>query len=326
MKNVLYFLLFVLLAPAISPAQTPGNVSPESGKVEAKPAGGFAYPYYLHVPKAMREAAGGVKRKAHTILVIPNNAGKVSDDFNVHEEDVKRKFKQNVQIADRLGVVLLTPVFPRPKTDWKIYTHALDRDAMTTGKKEFARFDLQLIAMIDDARARLAGEKLKVDKRVFMLGWSASAMFANRFTFLHPKRIKAATIGSPGGWAIAPVASFKEKALRYPIGTGDFKTISGKKFDLENLRKVPLFILLGSEDDNDSVIFRDSYEKEDEDLIFALFGKTPVERWEISKKLYLDQKLNADFRLYPKAKHAITKEMFDDIFAFFSRHINLERI
>jgi dienelactone hydrolase len=320
MKNVLYFLLFVLLTPSVSLAQTAGNVSSEISKIEAKPAKGFAYPYYLYVPKAIREEAKDGKKKMHTILVIPNNAGKSSDDLNVHEEDVKRKTKQNVQIADRLGVALLTPVFPRPQTDWKIYTHALDRDAMTTGKKEFARFDLQLIAMIDDARAQLAGEKLKFDKRVLMLGWSASAMFVNRFTFLHPKRVKAATVGSPGGWAIAPVASFKEKTLRYPIGIGDLKTISGEKFDLENLRKVPLFIFLGGEDDNDSVIFRDSYEKEDEELIFALFGKTPVSRWDISKKLYQDNKLNADFRLYPNVKHALTKEIFDDIFAFFSKY------
>jgi dienelactone hydrolase len=321
MKHVLYFLFLILLAPGVSSAQTSGDVPSEAVKIEAKPAKGFAYPYYLYVPKAMREAAGGGK-KTHTILVIPNNAGKLSDDFNVHEGDVKRKIRQNTQIADRLGVALLMPVFPRPQSDWKIYTHALDRDAMTTEKKEYARFDLQLIAMIDDARAKLAAERMKFDRRVLMIGFSASGMFANRFTFLHPKRLKAAAVGSPGGWAIAPAASFKEKALRYPVGVNDIKTVSGEKFDLNNLRKVPLFMFLGDQDENDSVIFRDSYEKEDEELIFALFGKTPVERWDDSKKLYQDNKLNAEFRLYPNVKHAVTKEMFDDIFAFFSKHIN----
>jgi len=320
MKNVLYFLLFILLAPGTSAAQTAASVSSDIVKMEAQPAKGFAYPYYLYVPKAMRVEAQGGKKKTRTILVIPNNAGKTSDDFNVHEEDVKRKIKNNSEIADRLGVALLTPVFPRPQTHWKIYTHALDRDAMTTDKKEFARFDLQLNAMIDDARAKLANEKLKFDKRVLMLGFSAAGMFVNRFTFLHPKRVKAAAVVSPGGWAIAPVAVFKEKTLRYPIGIDDFKTISGEKFDLKNLRKVPLLMFLGDEDDNDSVIFRDSYEKEDEDLIIALFGQKPVERWDDSKKLYQEQKLNADFRLYPKVKHGITKEMFDDIFAFLSKY------
>lgn len=316
-KNLFAGLFLILLAVAAASAQAVVNGASEIVRIEAQPAEGFSYPYYLYVPKAVREKAG---KKAHTILIIPSNTGKPNDDFDASAEDIKRKFSQNVQIADRLGVALLTPAFPRPQTNWNIYTHALDRDSMTTNKKEFARFDLQLIAMIDDARARLAGERLKFDKRVLILGFSASGMFANRFTFLHPKRVKAAVVGSPGGWAIAPAASFKGKSLRYPIGVNDLKSISGEKFDLRSLRKVPLFIFLGDEDENDSVPIRDSYEKEDEDLIFALFGRKPVERWEVSKKLYQDNKLSAEFRLYPGVKHAVTKEMFDDIFAFLSRY------
>jgi dienelactone hydrolase len=319
MKKIFYLISLILFAAISSSAQTAGLNSPDILKVEAKPEKGFAYPYYLYVPKSLR--GPGSPKKKNTILVIPNNSGKLNDDLTVHEEDVKRKIKQNAQLADRMGIALLMPVFPRPQTDWKIYTHALDRDSMLTGKKEFARLDLQLLAMIDDARARFAGEKLKFDERVLMLGFSASGMFTNRFTFLHPKRVKAAAVGSPGGWAISPAASFKEKTLRYPIGAGDFKSVSGKKLDLKNLRKVPLFMFLGDKDDNDSVIFRDSYEKEDEELVFALFGKTPVERWEISKKLYLDSQMNAEFRLYPNIKHAVTKEMMDDILAFLSKHI-----
>ena len=318
LKRGFYPLLFILFAVTTSLAQNAGSGSSGIIKVEAKPAEGFAYPYYVYIPKAVRDPQSRVKR--HTLLVIPNNSGKLNDDLNVHEEDAKRRIKNNAQIADRIGLALLMPVFPRPQTDWQIYTHALDRDSMLTGKKELARFDLQLLAMIDDARARFAGEKLRFDERVLMLGFSASGMFANRFTFLHPKRVKAAVVGSPGGWPIAPVASFKGKALRYPIGANDFRLISGKKFDLENLRKVPLFMFLGGEDDNDSVIFRDSYEKEDEELIFALSGKTPVERWEVSKELYRGSQLNAEFRLYPKVKHEVTKEIVEDILTFFSKH------
>jgi predicted esterase len=229
--------------------------------------------------------------------------------------------EEPMEVASVLRVMVLTPVFPRPKTDWQIYTHALDRDALTTEKKQFARFDLQLVAMIDDARETLAGkENLKFDKRVLINGFSASGMFANRFTFLHPERVKAAAIGSPGGWAIAPAPVYKEKTLRYPIGTGDFKTVSGAEFDLKKVRKVPLFIFIGDADDNDSVIFGDSYEEEDKNLIFELFGKTPVERWAISKTLYEQSKMNAEFRLYPNVAHTVTPEMRDDIRAFLAKH------
>ena len=63
-----------------------------------------------------------------------------------------------------------------------------------------------------------------------------------------------------------------------------------------------------------------SYDAEDKDLIFELFGKTPVERWEISKTLYKESKLQAEFKLYPNVKHAITEEMFADIFAFLKKY------
>ena len=318
MQKVFYILSFLLLAVSNSSAQTIGNNLSEIVKVEAPSAKGFGYPYYLYVPKAMRENNNA--KKKYTLLVIPNNSGKLSDDLSVQEDDAKRRILNDGKWFDQLEVAVLIPVFPRSQTNWKIYTHALDRDVMTTDKKEFSRFDLQLIRMIDDARTKLAKEKLKFDKRVFITGFSASGMFANRFTFLHPKRVKAVAIGSPGGWAIAPVASYNGKTLRYPIGVNDFKSVSGKKFDLKNLRKVPLFMFLGDKDENDSVPYRDGYEKEDEDLIFILFGKKLVERWKISEQLYLNNKLNAEFRLYPNVKHEITNQMISDIKRFFSKY------
>ena len=87
MKKVIYILLFVLLAFSISPAQIVGDLQDEPVKIEAQPTKGFSYPYYLYVPKAMREV--GARKQTQTILVIPNNAGKTDDDFAVHEAQEK---------------------------------------------------------------------------------------------------------------------------------------------------------------------------------------------------------------------------------------------
>lgn len=321
MKNSAFaVLLLLLIACNISYGQQASgdNLTATAVKIEAQPEKGFAYPYYLLVPLELRDAK--VKNLMHTILVLPNNSGILDDDLKVHEADVKKRIGQSNSIASLLKIAVLMPVFPRPKSDWRIYTHALDRDALTTDKKEYNRFDLQLLAMIDNARARLKKDGLKFDRRVLINGFSASGMFANRFTFLHPTRVKAAAIGSPGGWAISPAAVYQKKSLPYPIGTSDFKAISGKKLDLKNLRKVPMFIFLGDQDENDSVVFRDSYEDADESLIFELFGKKPVERWEISKSLYEQNKLNAEFKLYPNVKHTVSPEMRNDIRAFFEKY------
>jgi dienelactone hydrolase len=213
------------------------------------------------------------------------------------------------------------PVFPRPESDWRIYTQALDRDSMFTDKKEYRRLDLQLVAMVDHARQQLDKKHgLKFDRRVLLNGFSAQGMFVNRFTFLHPDRVKAAAIGSPGGWPIAPVEKYEGKDLRYPIGIADFKKVTGKKLDLKALRKVPLFVFVGDSDDNDSVPFDDSYDQEDRDLINPLLGKTPVSRWPISEKLYKQAGLNAEFKLYPGVKHTVNEQMRNDIRAFLLKH------
>jgi predicted esterase len=317
MKHIIFIFVFIFSAAGVL-AQAKPAASPEIIKIEARTDKGFAYPFYLFVPAALREEAA--KTKTHTLLVVPNNTGTGDDDLSVHEKNVKQKMLQASFAFGKLNVPVLMPVFPRPKTDWKIYTHALDRDSLVTEKAEYKRFDLQLAAMIEAARARLAGENLKTDAKVFMYGFSAAGMFVNRFAFLHPDKVKAAAIGSPGGWAIAPTEKYKGKTLRYPLGTNDFKAVAGEKFDLNTARRVPMFIFMGDKDDNDSLVFGDGYDEEDKNLAFELFGKTPLERWEISRKLYEENKFNAEFKLYPNTAHKVTPEMIADIQAFLEKH------
>lgn len=313
MKNAIYSLSLILLLFTFNFAQKQA----ETIKVEAQADKGFAYPYYLYIPASMREETA--KSKLQTLLVIPNNTGTIDDDLAVHEQNVKQKMFQVGFVFGKLNVPVLMPVFPRPKTDWKIYTHAIDRDSLLTEKAEYKRFDLQLAAMIENARQRFAQENIKIDEKVLLYGYSAAGMFVNRFAFLHPDKVKAVASGSPGGWAIAPSAKFKDKTLRYPIGTGDFKTVAGKNLDLKQLQNISFFIFTGDKDDNDSVVFGDGYEEEDKNLIFELFGKTPLERWEISRKLYEENKLKAEFKLYPNIAHKVAPEMLTDVLAFLSK-------
>ena len=313
MKNAIYSLSLILLLFTFNFAQKQA----ETIKIEAQADKGFAYPYYLYIPASMREETA--KSKLQTLLVIPNNTGTIDDDLAVHEQNVKQKMFQVGFVFGKLNVPVLMPVFPRPKADWKIYTHALDRDSLLTEKAEYKRFDLQLLAMIENARQKFSQENLQVDEKVLLYGYSAAGMFSNRFAFLHPDKVKAAAVGSPGGWAIAPVEKFKDKTLRYHLGTADLQTVAGKNFDLKPLQSVSFFIFLGDKDDNDSLVFSDGYEEEDKNLVFELLGKTPIERWEISRKFYEEAKLKAEFKLYPNVAHKVTPEMLTDVLAFLSK-------
>jgi len=146
-------------------------------------------------------------------------------------------------------------------------------------------------------------------------------MFANRFCVLHPDRIKAAAIGSPGGWPIAPVASWEGQTLRYHVGVSDVTDLVGAPFDLATFKTVPLFLFLGDQDTNDSVPYTDGYEPQDHALVDSLFGETPVARWPKAEQIYDSVGCNCTFRLYPGVGHTVSPDMRRDIIQFFAAHL-----
>lgn len=282
--------------------------------VSADPRIGFRSDYYLYVPETLyRDADGNA-----VLLVQPNNSGRTSDDVGVHRRDAWMTGFERKRIADELGVALLVPAFPRTASDWKVYTHALDRDVLTTRDPLLARLDLQLIAMIDDARARLQKAGTPVDGKILLQGYSASAMFANRFTALHPRRVRAASIGSPGGWPIAPVAQVGVDALPYPAGIADLSALTGTPFDAAAFARVPQYLYMGDADDNDSLDFEDGWDKPMSAEVDRMFGDTPLARWKHAETLYARAGADARFELVPGIGHD-RKALQDRSTAFFRR-------
>jgi dienelactone hydrolase len=271
----------------------------------AQPSKGFFWPYLLVAAKAPAPT---------TLLVVPNNTGAASEDVGLVRAEATCDLRGALALADRLGTPVLMPLFPRPAlpgAEEDLYLQSLTRAALTSATPKLARVDLQLLAMIDDARALLGPQ---VRPRVLITGFSASASFSNRFTLLHPARVLAAAVGSPGGW---PTAPGDDATLTYPVGVADLRVLTGSPIDRAALQEVPLFFFLGANDDNDAVSYRDSFSAADEKLIMSRFGKTPVERWDAARRLYAKARMRATFKLYPGAGHEQTAEMNADIETFF---------
>ncbi len=288
-------------------------------KIEPLPGGDFAWPYYLYTPSSVSQ-----QTETH-LLVMPNNTGYTSDDPAVHEEAARQLIMRYEDHAEKLGAPLLVPTFPRPHTNWRIYTHALDRDTLLTDDVGLQRIDLQLIAMIDDARDRLgtaAGTaQVSIAPQILMDGFSASGMFVNRFAVLHPELVEAAAVGSPGGWPIAPVSEWEQETLRYPIGVADLNEVAGEAFQLEAFRSVPLLFYIGDADTNDSVPYTDGYDPVDKELVFRLFGETPLARWPIAEQIYQAAGCSAQFVTYPGVGHEVSPQMTSDVEAFLKSHM-----
>jgi pimeloyl-ACP methyl ester carboxylesterase len=269
--------------------------------VAANPTAGFHADYFLYLSPGARERAS--RGESVTFLIQPNNSGTTSDDPAVHRKDAWWTGFGRHGLADQLEVALLVPAFVRPSEDWRIYTHALDRDVLTTDRRDLARLDLQLLAMIDDAILRLGAQDISSNRRVLIQGYSASGMFANRFAALHPDRVKAVAAGSPGGWPIAPVDSVDSEALPYPGGIADLEELTGRPFDAMTWRGVPQLLVMGDQDDNDGLDFNDGWEKDASARIDRHFGDTPLRRWPHAERLYGQAGANARFLLVPGVGH-----------------------
>ncbi len=295
----------------------------------ANPAQGFSWPYYLYVPPVVDTNA--------VLVVEPDNIGE-NNDYTLEDIETSNLITTRMTFAGDLHSPYLMPVFPEPSSNtWQmpdppepatntwLYTLALSRDCFfVASNPPLQRLDLQLMAMIADAKARLATQGIATDPKVFILGFSASGMFANRFTALHPGLIKAAAIGSPGGWPLAPVPTWLGQTLRYPVGISDAGTLTGTNFDLPAYISVPHYFFIGDQDTNDSVAnyynpnFFGSFEEQDSDQVNSLFGTNTQQRWPVAQSIYAAAGCtNARFAYYPGINHNFTDQMRYDIEKFF---------
>lgn len=284
-------------------------------QIETQEAKGFNYPFYLFIPRGVE------KDKQVHMLIETNNSGTTSDDLDFHRVKAFRLAKNSyaTRMASRLRVPLLVPTFPRPRSNWWAYTHALDIDTLEINEGRLKRVDLQLTAMIKYAQEILRKNGFKINDKVFMHGFSASAKFCNRYSYLHPEMVKAVAAGGVNGLPTLPLRRINEHELPFPIGiTGIEKFIDGP-FNEKAFEKVAHYIYMGSIDKNDTLPSRDAWREEEADIIkTALAEKMMPDRWELSQKMYRLAKLPAQLVTYDGVGHSIKGQMQDDLVKFFT--------
>lgn len=275
---------------------------------------GFQHDYLLFIP------TGTILDDRTTLLVEPNNTGTVSDDIDVHlKAAIRLASMRSVghDVAKALKIPLLVPVFPRPESQPLIYTHALDRDVqlITTGSLE--RLDLQLIQMVADARKKLSEMRIYTEPKFFLNGFSASASFTNRFSFIHPELVKALAIGGFNGELMLPTKKIEKTKLNYPLGVNDFSKMYGKNFNHKAFSAIPQFIYMGAEDDNDAVLYDDAYDENERRTIVELIGDPVQPRFAQCIKIYQENQVNAMYKTYQNIGHWTTNEMNEEVIHFF---------
>lgn len=312
--------LFLVAASSIgNAADVPSPIpSPEVGsliEVPAAPEEGFNFEYVLFIPKS------AAAKPYPYLLVEPNNTGRPDDDIGVHRSAavaLARDSSVGNFVAKALGIPLLVPVFPRPMSEHNVYTHSLDRDTILIENGPLRRLDLQLLAMIKDAKARLETMGHPVKPKILINGFSASALFANRFTFLHPEAVAAAAFGGVNGFIMVPVSEMQSQPLSFPVGLADFEKISGRTFDRASFAAIPQFGYMGEKDTNDAVEKHDAYADAERAQIFSIFGRKMMpDRWQAIQQVYAEQKLPVRFRTYEGIPHGTNGAINTEVAEFF---------
>ena len=171
-----------------------------------------------------------------------NHKGPLPLIVNVHgtERRAERCCLSLSEFADQNRCAVLAPLFPT------CIGVRYDLDNYKTLQYGSMRFDLLLLAMLDEVKHVWGPQRIATDK-VFMMGFSGGGQFVHRFLYLHSERLLGVSIGAPGR-----PTDFLDHDRPWPQGTADFAAVfDGKPIDLDLVRQVKAVQLVIGADDTE---------------------------------------------------------------------------
>ena len=156
-------------------------------------------------------------------------------------------------------------------------------------------------------------------------GFSAGAMFAQRYCLLHPERVQAIAAGQCGGSLTVPADNYNGTDMDWPVGINDFQHLTGSGFNLNEYQQIPQFIYIGDQDTKSSTVYwtfdaGGIFTQSQIDFLNKSFGDSDPVRLENQCNYMTEIGCNIEFKLYPGVGHQYTSGMVDDIFKFFAQH------
>lgn len=176
------------------------------------------FSFCLHVPHDYDEAAAD--RWPLIVLIHGTERGsqKYRDLF--------------AQFADQERAIVLSPLFPCGIDE------PLDLENYKFIEYRGIRFDRVLLSMVEQI-----GKRYRLDAQRFLIhGFSGGGHFVHRFLYLHPGRLRAASIGAPG------MVTLLDSTLPWWVGTADLERHFGIGVDVAAMREVAIQMAVGDAD------------------------------------------------------------------------------
>lgn len=218
------------------------------------------FSYHTYIP----EAAASCKEKKYRVMSFIHGTGRTIEEY-------RELFKD---FAEKNDLVLIFPMFPgglKGDDDFNSYKLL---------KYEDVRYDNIFLSMVEELAERFPA----IDtEKIFLYGWSGGGQFVHRFLYTHPERLAALMVGGPGR------PTYLDDRYDFYWGTGDFEKVFGTPLNMEEIRRVPVRLLLGEQD---TKYIGDSP-----------FGTSRMERLLNLKKNYEENGLNVSMELIPGMGH-----------------------
>jgi len=278
----------------------------------------IAYSWFSYVPR-------GLSKEDMSFVRLTTAAPKQSDDYrNITE--AAREFAVAWASDSRVqSLILLVPAIPRRATPPYVYSTAFDWRVFLESTDALSRRpDLQVNSMLDRLIGDLRRDGYNVHERVFVEGFSAGGMFAQRFALLHPERVQAVAAGHCGGSITFAEPLYDGAPMDWPVGVHDFEELAGYSFDRDEYLQLPQLLYIGDRDTANSAVsgVGELWRTQSQiDFVNQTFGDTDPIR--LRRQVQYLQGLgydNIEFRSYPGVGHSYTSEMIADVMEFFSRH------
>lgn len=189
----------------------------------------YHIPYILVLPFKMDESS---------FLSVEANNLEVNDENELLKNSLitARNLVKNLK---GINAPVLIPILPSVLNGIPYYQQ-LSKECFSIDKnKSYYRIDLQVLNIINEVKVRLS-KQAEIQEKIFLNGYSASGVFAQRFALLHPEIIETVCIGGASGSIPMPPSQ-----LDYPLGIKDYEELTGYPFDIENYRKIKFRYYVG---------------------------------------------------------------------------------
>ena len=187
-----------------------------------------------------------------SIIIVPQN-DTISNQIvlevnNCDNSDLSEMIINGATIGEHLMDItrenyapMVIPLLPA-MNESGIYFQQLSKECFELSNTNvYYRIDEQIIQIINEVKEILKSKyEIESSDKIFLNGYSSSAVFAQRFSLIHPEIIETACIG--GAIGSIPVPS---RSIGYPIGIEDFEKLFEKKFNMDSYSKIKFRYYVG---------------------------------------------------------------------------------